>query len=122
MPCQRFLSVFYFLMNRMVFASCGLNVCCFFLFQNPHKWLPSSTPRKSRSVRLSLHVCLHEGFICLSVKLRSVGGEAAGASSLAPKVGPLGLVRCSIFESNKSVYHVRLHAPNVFSPVCQEDW
>ncbi len=29
-----------------------------------------------------------------AVKLRAVGGEAAGASSLAPKVGPLGLVRC----------------------------
>jgi hypothetical protein len=27
------------------------------------------------------------------VKMRSIGGEAAGASSLAPKVGPLGLVR-----------------------------
>ncbi len=25
--------------------------------------------------------------------MRSIGGEAAGASSLAPKVGPLGLVR-----------------------------
>jgi hypothetical protein len=28
----------------------------------------------------------------ITVKLRCVGGEAAGASSLAPKVGPLGLV------------------------------
>ena len=29
--------------------------------------------------------------ICSSVYLRAFGGEAAGASSLAPKVGPLGL-------------------------------
>ena len=34
----------------------------------------------------ALHVAL-----CLAVYLRAFGGEAAGASSLAPKVGPLGL-------------------------------
>ena len=49
-----------------------------------------------------------------SVYLRVVGGEVGATSSLAPKIGPLGLVRgCSLF----SVFH------NLFAlPVSQEGW
>lgn len=32
-------------------------------------------------------------FSCVPVVLRTVGGEVAPASALAPKVGPMGLVR-----------------------------
>jgi len=74
--------------------------------------LPSSTPAKLPSVRPSLIVfensrrqifggsfcgkCAHAlqlDLIVPLVYLRVAGGEVPGGSSLAPKIGPLGLVR-----------------------------
>lgn len=48
-------------------------------------------------VALSSPLSLLSLFI-ISVTLRCVGGEAAGASSLAPKVGPLGLAAKKIAD------------------------
>ena len=56
-----------------------------------------SLPHFKFLVQVSSHIMCYLTFY--SVYLRVVGGEVGATSSLAPKIGPLGLVRgCSLFS------------------------
>jgi hypothetical protein len=46
------------------------------------------------------------------ITLRTFGGEAAGASALAPKVGPLGLVRLELSFPRCALSHALLVSPS----------
>jgi hypothetical protein len=59
--------------------------------------------------RLSCTIIYTNSF-SFSVFLRCVGGEVGATSSLAPKIGPLGLV------SNETYMFCRLRVPRVLDP------
>jgi ribosomal protein L11 len=42
----------------------------------------------------------------VQITLRVTGGEVPGGSSLAPKIGPLGLVRWNYFKKVKNNRHL----------------
>lgn len=53
------------------------------------------------------------------VYLRAVGGEIGATSSLAPKIGPLGLVSSNMFHHFDVPY---ANTPHVAYLVAQEGW
>lgn len=66
----------------------------------PPKFDPNEIKIGKRQLQCSFHFprsaknnrCLWWCIWCFSVNLRCVGGEVGATSSLAPKIGPLGLV------------------------------
>lgn len=105
-----------FFIGNQAFCSLISTYLIITIKQHRKKWDPHRRPEKRRSVsfflgseeaRLPL-LCEHELIILLrccflsTVIMKAVGGEIGSASALAPKLGPLGLVRwhCLGFLAN----------------------
>lgn len=53
-------------------------------------------------------------FLCLTVYLRCVGGEVGATSTLAPKIGPLGLVSSTINNLHSSLTLISTYLKKYF--------